>query len=119
MNAFNEMERLLKERQSVQWQQTRSENRNSRRLETDTIKIFVAYAKEQGSENAERYLEYNPKKGSRFTTHLPFAIFQTIYKTFFIFPYLLVKNEISLNCSTRFLQSIKYLCSISLHSYLP
>lgn len=55
MNAFNEMERLLKERQSVQWQQTRSENRNSRRLETDTIKIFVAYAKEQGSENAERY----------------------------------------------------------------
>lgn len=37
------------------WQQTRQETKNNRLLETDVIKTFVVYAKEQGSQHAERY----------------------------------------------------------------
>ena len=37
------------------WQQTRQEAKNNRLLETDAIKEFVAYAKGQGSQHAERY----------------------------------------------------------------
>ena len=37
------------------WQQTRQQTRESRLLETECIKEFVAYAKGQGSQHAERY----------------------------------------------------------------
>ena len=37
------------------WQQTRQQTRESRLLETECIKEFVAYAKNQGSQHAERY----------------------------------------------------------------
>ncbi len=37
------------------WQQTRQEAKNNRLLETDAIKSFVAYAKSQGSQHADRY----------------------------------------------------------------
>ena len=33
----------------------RLETKNNRQLETDSIKEFVAYAKEQGSQHADRY----------------------------------------------------------------
>ncbi len=37
------------------WQQTRLAAKESRLLETDSIKEFVAYAKSQGSQHADRY----------------------------------------------------------------
>lgn len=55
IQAFNEMEKKLKEKQSVQWQQTRLESKNTRKLEAEEIKQLVQYAKAQGSENAEKY----------------------------------------------------------------
>lgn len=42
-------------KQSLYWQQMRLETKNNRQLETDSIKEFVAYAKEQGSQHADRY----------------------------------------------------------------
>ena len=41
--------------QQLYWQQTRQQAKDSRLLETECIKEFVAYAKEQGSQHAERY----------------------------------------------------------------
>lgn len=43
------------QRQNAEWIQKRSEGKLERKLETDTIKAFVQYAKHQGSQNAERY----------------------------------------------------------------
>ena len=41
--------------QRLYWQQTRQQTKDSRLLETECIKEFVAYAKGQGSQHAERY----------------------------------------------------------------
>ena len=41
--------------QRLYWQQTRQQTKDSRLLETEYIKEFVAYAKEQGSQHAEKY----------------------------------------------------------------
>ncbi len=37
------------------WQQTRQQTKDNRLLETECIKEFVAYAKQQGSQHADRY----------------------------------------------------------------
>lgn len=37
------------------WQQTRQQTKDKRLLETERIKEFVAYAKQQGSQHADRY----------------------------------------------------------------
>ncbi len=42
-------------KQSFYWQQTRLAAKENRLLETDSIKEFVAYAKSQGSQHADRY----------------------------------------------------------------
>ena len=55
IQAFNEMERQLKEKQSIQWQQTRLVARDMRKLETAEIKKLVQYAQAQGSKNAKKY----------------------------------------------------------------
>ncbi len=55
IQAFNEMEKQLKERQSIQWQQTRMECKKVRKLETEEIRQLVQYAQEQGSKNAKKY----------------------------------------------------------------
>ena len=55
IQAFNEMERQLKEKQSIQWQQTRIECKKVRKLETAEIKELVQYAQAQGSKNAKKY----------------------------------------------------------------
>lgn len=55
IQAFNEMEKQLKEKQSIQWQQTRLEAKNMRKLETAEIKELVQYAQSQGSKNAKKY----------------------------------------------------------------
>lgn len=41
--------------ESNKWLKTRTETKQVRRMETDTIKRFVEYAKSQGSTNAEQY----------------------------------------------------------------
>lgn len=55
INRFHEMERTLMERRSPQWQQARLEGKKTRRMETDAIKAFVAYATAAGSKNADKY----------------------------------------------------------------
>ncbi len=42
-------------KQSLYWQETRQAAKENRLLETDSIKEFVAYAKSQGSQHADRY----------------------------------------------------------------
>lgn len=46
---------LASQRQNAQWLETRNTGKQKRRVETDTIQRFVAYAVAQGSKNAERY----------------------------------------------------------------
>jgi len=55
IKAFNYMERIIKERATVEWQKVRIKGKTTRRLETDQIKNFVVYAGEQGSKNPEKY----------------------------------------------------------------
>lgn len=55
ITAFNSMESILLENQSPHWQATRLESKSNRRMETDEIKQFVQYAKDNGSKNADRY----------------------------------------------------------------
>lgn len=46
---------IASQRQNSQWLETRAAGKPIRRIETDTVKKFVAYAVAQGSMNAERY----------------------------------------------------------------
>lgn len=55
INRFYEMERTILDRQSPAWQQARLEGKKARRMETDTIKAFVAYAIAAGSKSADKY----------------------------------------------------------------
>lgn len=55
LGAFNQMERLLMERQTSEWQALRAQSKDVRKIETDSVKDFVEYAMNQGSENAWRY----------------------------------------------------------------
>ncbi|MCX4268495.1 MAG: Rha family transcriptional regulator [Lachnospiraceae bacterium] len=55
VRQFYQMRQYLMEHQSSHWQATRLESKFSRRVETDEIKKFVAYAKSQGSQHAEKY----------------------------------------------------------------
>lgn len=58
--AFVKMRRLLIERQTQEWQQTRLQGKKIRLQETDAIKALIAYAREQGSRNADKlYLVYS------------------------------------------------------------
>jgi phage regulator Rha-like protein len=47
--------KLLVQKQNVEWLAKRDAGKLDRRVETDTIKSFVEYAKAQGSHNAEKY----------------------------------------------------------------
>lgn len=59
INAFNKMEKLLSEKQTQAWIDTRYESKLARKAETDVLKQLVEYAKEQGSENANMlYMVY-------------------------------------------------------------
>jgi phage regulator Rha-like protein len=49
------LERQSKERETLAYQVARSSGKDSRGILTDEIQKFVAYVKEQGSSNAERY----------------------------------------------------------------
>ncbi len=54
-DAFDRMEKIIQERSSVQWQQTRLAAKDMRKLETAEIKELVQYAQSQGSKNAKKY----------------------------------------------------------------
>lgn len=59
IRAFNAMEEFIKEQQSIQWQQSREQSKVSRRIETDSIKRLVEYAKLQGSTHSDKlYISY-------------------------------------------------------------
>lgn len=45
----------FRKKQPLYWQETRQVAKENRLLETDSIKEFVAYAKRQGSQHADRY----------------------------------------------------------------
>lgn len=60
IEAFNKMEKLLLEKQSDAWSETRLACKSTRKSETDVIKELVEYAKAQGSERADMlYLTYS------------------------------------------------------------
>lgn len=59
VRQFYAMRRLLLERQTQTWQETRYQGKLTRKAETDVIKQLVEYAKDQGSQNADKlYLTY-------------------------------------------------------------
>ena len=55
VKQFYQMRQILLEKQTVLWQNTRLESKINRLKETDEIKALVAYAKENGSKNADKY----------------------------------------------------------------
>jgi len=50
-----ELLRISSQRTNAEWLEAREKGKETRLIETDTIKLFVDYAKGQGSQNAERY----------------------------------------------------------------
>lgn len=50
--AFNEMEKILMQRASVEWKEARLLGKEARREETDEIKELISYAEGQGSTHA-------------------------------------------------------------------
>jgi len=60
INAFNKMEALIREKSTLEWQETRIQGKLTRKSETDTIKQLVEYARNQGSAHAEMlYMAYS------------------------------------------------------------
>jgi len=55
IGAFNQMDHVLTELQSSEWQALRTQSKAARRIETDSVQEFIEYAKAQGSKNASRY----------------------------------------------------------------
>ena len=60
INAFNQMENLIKEKTTETWVETRKSGKLTRKAETDTIQKLVEYAKEQGSTHSDMlYMTYS------------------------------------------------------------
>ena len=60
IDAFEQMEVALRERQTTDWLQTREKGKMIRRQETDAIQQLIPYAQEQGSQNALKlYMTYS------------------------------------------------------------
>lgn len=60
VEQFYNMKRLLLERQSTEWLQTRKHGKLTRRHETDVIAELIEYATGQGSKNANKmYISYS------------------------------------------------------------
>ena len=60
VRQFYAMRRLLMERQTQTWQETRYQGKLTRKAETDVLKQLVDYAKDQGSQNADKlYMTYS------------------------------------------------------------
>lgn len=60
IQAFNQMEKFIREKSTQTWIETRKAGKLTRKAETDTIQKLVEYAKEQGSSHAEMlYMTYS------------------------------------------------------------
>lgn len=60
INAFNTMEKILTQKQTAEWIETRKQGMLIRKSETNVIQKLVEYAKEQGSTHAEMlYMTYS------------------------------------------------------------
>lgn len=60
IEAFNSMEKILMEKSTSLWVETRKAGKLTRKAETDVIKELVEYAKEQGSNHADMlYMTYS------------------------------------------------------------
>ncbi len=60
IEAFNQMEKVIREKSTQAWIETRQAGKLTRKAETDTIKRLVEYAKEQGSEHSDKlYMTYS------------------------------------------------------------
>lgn len=60
ISEFNRMEKLLNEKNTEAWLETRKQGKLTRKAETDVIKDLVEYAKEQGSTHSDRlYMTYS------------------------------------------------------------
>nr|DAE13803.1 MAG TPA: regulatory protein [Siphoviridae sp. ctLNL10] len=60
LEAFNQMESMLKERNTQLWVEQRKQGKLTRQAETNVIKQLVEYAKEQGSEHSQMlYITYS------------------------------------------------------------
>ena len=60
VRQFYAMRRLLLERQTQTWQETRYQGKLTRKSETAVIQQLVEYAREQGSQNADKlYMTYS------------------------------------------------------------
>lgn len=55
IEAFNAMEKVLMEKHTQAWLDSRLKSKLTRKAETDVLKKFVEYAKENGSGNADKY----------------------------------------------------------------
>ncbi|WP_432748208.1 Rha family transcriptional regulator [Pectinatus frisingensis] len=70
INAFNQMEKMLINRQNATWEETRSLGKLTRKAETDVIKQLIEYAKNQGSRNAQMlYMVYSKLANSTIGIH--------------------------------------------------
>lgn len=57
--AFNQMEKILREKSTQAWIETRQQGKLTRKAETDVIKELVEYAKSQGSTHSDMlYVTY-------------------------------------------------------------
>lgn len=60
ISAFNEMEKIISEKSTGLWIETRTQGKLTRKSETDTIKELIEYAQRQGSKNSDRlYMVYS------------------------------------------------------------
>lgn len=60
VKQFFQMRKLLMERSTQIWIETRYQGKLTRKAETDTIKQLIAYAEKQGSQNANKlYMVYS------------------------------------------------------------
>jgi Rha family phage regulatory protein len=60
IDAFNTLLKIVQERQTIEWKETRQQGKLTRRDETDILKELVEYAKTQGSENSNKlYMIYS------------------------------------------------------------
>lgn len=58
--AFKSMEKILREKLTLEWRKTRAAGKLTRKAETDIIQKLIEYAKEQGSQNSDKlYIVYS------------------------------------------------------------
>ena len=59
IEAFNAMEKIITEKVTTAWIETREQSKITRKAETDVLQELVEYAKEQGSTHSDRlYMIY-------------------------------------------------------------